>query len=146
LLLRIRVKCQRIGAHPPALEETAAALDGKSSQYPGRLMPSATERSILTAPGPVARAASRAARDPEQRWMLTQPREIRRSFAEEVFGREDADLRQEVWMLRQAKAVRESFVANVLLREDPPPLQTIWMLRQPDKVRASFVRDVLLAA
>ena len=109
-------------------------------------MPSATERSILTAPGPVARAASRAAREPEQRWMLTQSRELRRSFAEEVFGREDADLRQEVWMLRQPKPVRESFVAHVLLREDPPPLQAIWMLRQSDQVRESYLRDVLLAA
>ena len=108
-------------------------------------MPSATERSILTAPGPVARAAARAAREPEQRWMLTQPRELRRSFAEEVFGREDADLRQEVWMLRQPRAVRESFIEHVLAHEAPPPLQSIWMLRQPDKVRESFVRDVLEA-
>jgi hypothetical protein len=109
-------------------------------------MPSAAERSILTAPGPVARAASRAAREPEQRWMLTQPREIRRSFAEEVFGREDSDLRQEIWMLRQAKEIRESFVENVLLLEDRPPLQSIWMLRQADKVRESYVREVLLPA
>ena len=107
-------------------------------------MPSATERSILTSPGPFARAASHAAREPEQRWMLTQPREIRRDFAVEVFGREDADLRQEVWMLRQPKAVRESFIDNVLGLEDPPPLQAIWMLRQTDKVRASYVREVLL--
>jgi hypothetical protein len=109
-------------------------------------MASAAERSILTAPGAVARAASRAAREPEQRWMLTQPRELRRSYAEEVFGREDAELRQEVWMLRQPQAVRESFVEQVLLREDPPPLQAIWMLRQSDRVRASYLRDVLLAA
>ena len=109
-------------------------------------MASAAERSILTAPGPVARAASHAAREPEQRWMLTQPREIRRSFAEEVFGREDADLRQEVWMLRQPRAVRESFVETVLLNQDPPPLQSIWMLRQVDNVRESDVREVLLPA
>jgi hypothetical protein len=107
-------------------------------------MASATERSILTAPGPVARAASRAAREPEQRWMLTQSREVRRSFAAEVFGREDADLCQEVWMLRQPKAVRESFIAHVLRQEDPPPLQSIWMLRQTDKIRESYVREVLL--
>ena len=106
-------------------------------------MPSASERSILTSPGPVARTAARAARHPEQRWMLTQPREVRRSFAEEVFGRADADARQEIWMLRQPKAVRESFVKHVLLRADPPPLQSIWMLRQTDKVRESYVRDVL---
>ncbi len=109
-------------------------------------MPTETERSILTAPGPVARAAALAARDPEQRWMLGQPREVRRSFADEVFGREDAELRQEVWMLRQPKAVRESFVRQVLMAQEPPPLQEIWMLRQTDKVRESYVRDVLLAA
>jgi hypothetical protein len=108
-------------------------------------VPSATERSILTAPGPVARTAARAAREPEQRWMLTQPREVRRSFADEVFGRPDATERQEIWMLRQPKAVRESFIKQVLLPEDPPPLQSIWMLRQTDKVRESFVRDVLEA-
>ena len=107
-------------------------------------MPSATERSILTAPGAIARAASVAAREPEQRWMLTQPREIRRAFAAEVFGREDADQRQEVWMLRQPQAVRDSFVENVLLEEDPPPRQAIWMLRQTDKVRENYVREVLL--
>jgi hypothetical protein len=108
-------------------------------------MPSAAERSILTAPAAVARAASLGAREPEQRWMLTQPREVRRSFADEVFGREDADARQEVWMLRQPRAVRESFVEHVLLPQDPPPLQEIWMLRQTDKVRESYVREVLLA-
>ena len=109
-------------------------------------MPNETERSILVAPGPVARAAALAAREPEQRWMLTQPREVRRSFAEEVFGREDAEERQEVWMLRRPRAVRESFIEHVLMREEPPPLESIWMLRQTDKVRESYVRDVRLAA
>lgn len=108
-------------------------------------MATETERSILTAPGPVARAASYAAREPEQRWMLTQPRELRRSFAEEVFGREDADVHQEVWMLRRPRSVRESFIERVLLRAHPPPLQAIWMLRQSDAVRESYARDVLLA-
>ena len=107
-------------------------------------MPTATERSILTSPGAIARAASVAAREPEQRWMLTQPREVRRDFAEQVFGREDADLRQEVWMLRQPKAVRESFIENVLVFEDPVPLQAIWMLRQTDQVRESYIKEVLL--
>jgi hypothetical protein len=107
-------------------------------------MPSATERSILTSPGAIARAASVAAREPEQRWMLTQPREVRRDFAEEVFGREDAELRQEIWMLRQAQAVRESFIEHVLQHTDPPPRQAIWMLRQTDTVRESYVKEVLL--
>jgi hypothetical protein len=77
-------------------------------------MPS-TERRVLLAPDAVARAAARVAREPEQRWMLRQSRAVRRSFCEEVFGRPDADLRQQVWMLRQSDAVRESFVREVLL-------------------------------
>ena len=106
-------------------------------------MPADTERSLLVAPAPVARAAALAAREPEQRWMLTQPREVRRSFAEEVFGRRDADARQEIWMLRQPRAVRESFIAQVLAHQEPRPRQTIWMLRQTDKVRDSYVQEVL---
>ena len=81
-------------------------------------MSTATERRILTAPAAVARAAARMAALPEQRWILMQPREVRISFAEEVLGREDAELRQQVWMLRQPKDVRESFIADVLLVED----------------------------
>ena len=76
---------------------------------------SSTELRVLTSPDAVARAAARFAPDPEQRWMLCQPRAIRRSFAAEVFGRPDAELRQQVWMLRQPDAVRESYIENVLL-------------------------------
>jgi hypothetical protein len=77
-----------------------------------------TERRVLTAPGPVAKAAARVAALPEQRWMLQQSREVRQSFADEVLGRPDADLRQQIWMLRQSKAVRESYIAEVLLPGD----------------------------
>ena len=62
---------------------------------------STTERRVLTA-------------GPEQRWMLCQPRSVRQSFAEEVFGRPDAELRQQIWMLRQPEAIRESYIADVL--------------------------------
>jgi hypothetical protein len=79
---------------------------------------SATERRVLTAPDAVARAAARLAGDREQRWMLGQPRAVRQSFAEEVFGRPDEEVRQQVWMLRQSKAVRESYIEQVLLAED----------------------------
>ena len=75
---------------------------------------STTERRFLTAPDAVARTAARLAAEPEQRWMLCQPRAVRQSFAEEVFGRPDAELRQQIWMLRQPKAVRESYIADVL--------------------------------
>jgi hypothetical protein len=79
---------------------------------------SSTEHRILTAPDAVARRAARFAPDAEQRWMLAQPRAVRRSFAEEVFQRPDAALRQQVWMLRQPAAVRESYIRDVLLRDD----------------------------
>ncbi len=78
---------------------------------------STTERRVLTAPDAVARAAARLAADREQRWMLCQPRSVRRSFAEEVFGRPDAELQQQIWMLRQAEAVRESYIEDVLEAE-----------------------------
>ena len=106
-------------------------------------MPSATERSILLAPAAVAKTAAYAAAEPEQRWMLRQPRDVRRSFAEEVFGRPDATERQEIWMLHQTKEVRESFIREVLAEQDPPQRQAMWMLRQTDKVRESFVKEVL---
>jgi hypothetical protein len=82
-------------------------------------VPSA-ERQVLLAPDAVARAAARMAREPEQRWMLRQPRAVRRSFCEEVLGRPDAELRQQVWMLRQPDAVRESYVREVLLVDEAP--------------------------
>lgn len=107
-------------------------------------MPS-PERQILRAPDVVARAAVGMVRDPEQRWMLRQPREVRRSYAAEVLDAPDQELRQQMWMLSQRKAVRESYIAEVLEAEDPPPLQEIWMLRQTDAVRRSFVDEVLRA-
>jgi hypothetical protein len=106
-------------------------------------VPSDTERAILTAPAAVAKTAAYAANEPEQRWMLRQPREVRISFADEVFGRRDAKARQEIWMLRQPRAVRESYIDQVLAGQEPPPRQTIWMLRQTDKIREPFVKEVL---
>lgn len=76
-------------------------------------MPS-TERSLLLAPGPVARAAARMARAPEQRWMLCQPREVRRSYVAEVLDRLDQPNAAEIWLLRQPNAVRASYVRDVL--------------------------------
>jgi hypothetical protein len=75
----------------------------------------ATERRILTAPAAVARAAAKVAALPEQRWILCQPREVRQSFADEVLGQPDEELRQQIWMLRQRREVRESYIADVLL-------------------------------
>jgi hypothetical protein len=76
---------------------------------------SSTERRVLTAPGPVARAAARVVALPEQRWLLQQSRDIRQSYADEVLDQPDEELKQQVWMLRQPQAVRESYIADVLL-------------------------------
>ena len=78
-------------------------------------MSSSTERRVLTAPGPVAKAAARVAALPEQRWILCQPRDVRQSYADDVLGRPDEALHQQIWMLRQKKEVRESYIAEVLL-------------------------------
>ena len=59
------------------------------------------ERSVLLSAGPVASAASLASFRREQRWMLTQPREIRRSFVAEVVDAGGTRLGQERWMLLQ---------------------------------------------
>lgn len=69
---------------------------------------------ILTAPDVVARAAAAAARDPRQRWMLRQPRAVRRSYAAQVLGRPDEERLAEEWMLLQAEPVRRSYVEEVL--------------------------------
>src|SRR3954454_12202914 len=105
-------------------------------------MPSA-ERQILLAPDVVAKGAARVAPLPEQRWMLRQPRPLRRSFADEVFDQPDMERRQQVWMLRQADDVRESFIAHVLEKQHPRPRDQIWMLRQSEEIRDSYVREVL---
>ena len=79
---------------------------------------SPTERRVLTAPGPVAKAAARVAALPEQRWILQQPRDVRRSYADNVLGRPDEALQQQIWMLRQTEAVRESYIKQVLLAHE----------------------------
>jgi hypothetical protein len=70
------------------------------------------ERAVLVAPDVVARAAARYAEDAEQAWMLRQPRTLRRSFAEEAFGR--GEKAEQIWMLRQSDDVREAYVREVL--------------------------------
>jgi IS1 family transposase len=97
------------------------------------------------APDVIAKAAARVAPDPEARWMLRQPRETRKHFAEHVFGHPDMERRQEIWMLTQTDELRESFIEHVLERQTPRPHDQIWMLRQPAAVRESYVHEVLLA-
>jgi hypothetical protein len=74
---------------------------------------SATERAVLTGPDRVARAAAAWVGDREARWMLRQPRAVRRSFAEAVLSSTD-ERAQERWMLQQPDSVRLSYVRDVL--------------------------------
>ena len=74
------------------------------------------ERSILMGPDWMARAAAGAVPDPQQRWMLRQPRHVRRSYAREVLGRPGEERLAEAWMLMQPDAVRLSYVDEVLSR------------------------------
>jgi hypothetical protein len=72
------------------------------------------DRQILTGPDMVARAAAAAIRDPEQRWMLRQPRAVRRAYAAAVYGRPDERERAMAWVLLSPEPVRRSYVAEVL--------------------------------
>jgi hypothetical protein len=72
------------------------------------------ERSILMGPDWMARAAAGAVNDPQQRWMLRQPRHVRRSYALEVHGRPGEERLAEAWMLLQTEEVRISYVVEVL--------------------------------
>jgi hypothetical protein len=71
-------------------------------------------RAILLAPAAVAKAAALAASSAEERWMLAQPREVRRSYVENVLDRPNDPKAQERWMLLQSDAVRRSYVEQVL--------------------------------
>jgi len=109
-------------------------------------VPSAAEKQLLLAPDVFARAAAPLAPEREQQWMLRQPRRVRASFAEEVFGREDEQRRQQVWMLHQPLEVRRSFARDVLAHDPATPREMLWMLRQDDAVCRSYARFVLLGA
>jgi hypothetical protein len=83
---------------------------------------SAPERAVLVAPDRVARAAATVMLDAQQRWILRQPRDVRRSFATEVVTRGGGDpVAQERWMLLQDDVVRHSYVHDVLDAAGPTP-------------------------
>lgn len=97
-------------------------------------------RAVLGGPDFLARRVASSQSDPQQRWMLARPRELRRSFLHEVVeGGGD----QERWMLLQSDEVCRSFADEVLSQQATPDRQAIWLLRQPRGVRQSYVRDVL---
>ncbi len=122
-------------APPP--ERPGMAVEGG----PLRLPPGA--RQVLLAPGTLARALAAADDDPERRWMLRLPRDVRRSFVAEVIDA-GADRRgQERWLLSQTDEVCRSYADEVLARRPDADPAEAWLLRQPAPVRASFVAEVL---
>ena len=72
------------------------------------------DKAVLLGPTALARAAAMGAGEPEERWLLRQPRSVRASYVRKVLDAEDQPNAQEIWMLRQSKAVRESYIREVL--------------------------------
>jgi hypothetical protein len=97
-------------------------------------------RAVLQGPDMVARTLAARERDPQRRWLLRRPRQVRRSFLAEVV---DVGGREERWMLLADRETRESYVRDVLEAAAEPDRQAIWLLRQAEKVRRSYVEDVL---
>ena len=97
-------------------------------------------RAVLLGPDVVARAIAARERDPQRRWLLRRPRDVRRSFLEEVV---DDGAHEERWMLLADGETRESYVREVLEAAAEPDRQAIWLLRQADKVRRSYVEQVI---
>ncbi len=106
---------------------------------------SGAERAVLTGPDSVAKMAAAGLRDPQQKWMLRQSRDVRRAFAKEVLDADD-ETAVERWMLLQADEIRESYIRHVLKEGTRGDRREWWMLRQSRKARESFVREVIDAA
>jgi hypothetical protein len=69
---------------------------------------------VLLGPAAVRRAAARRATAPQERWMLMQPLEVRRSYVRDVLDPGATDVLEQAWMLRQPDHVRHSYVSDVL--------------------------------
>jgi hypothetical protein len=68
----------------------------------------------LMAPDAVTRSLAAVEEDPERRWLLCQPRAVRRSFVAEVVDHPEDPRAHERWILLQDDAVRHSYVEQVL--------------------------------
>lgn len=74
------------------------------------------ERAALLAPDFVASAAAGATDDPQAKWLLHQPHDVRESYVHAVLDAPggERDLRAQAWLLRQPDPVRESYVREVV--------------------------------
>jgi hypothetical protein len=66
---------------------------------------------VLLGPAAVRKAAAARATDAQERWMLLQDLEVRRSYVRDVL---EGGGNEEAWMLLQPDKVRRSYVAEVL--------------------------------
>ncbi len=69
---------------------------------------------VLLGPAALRKAAAARAADPQERWMLRQDAQVRRSYVEEVLERGASAEIEQAWMLHQPDHVRHSFAAEVL--------------------------------
>ena len=77
--------------------------------------PSAAERTALLAPDFIASAAAATTNDAQARWILNQPRGVRKSYVENVLDRPgDSELLSTAWLLRQPSDVRDSYLREVV--------------------------------
>ena len=73
------------------------------------------ERRVLLGPAWIRRAAAGRAGGARERWMLTQTKEVRRSYVAEVLDAPgDPEVLGQIWMMRQSDEVRESYIDEVL--------------------------------
>ena len=73
------------------------------------------ERRVLLGPAFLCRAAAQGTADPEERWMLNQPRLVRESYVLQVHDRPgDPELLRQIWMMRQPDDVRERYIREIL--------------------------------
>jgi hypothetical protein len=74
-----------------------------------------TQRTVLLAPDLIAAAARGATDDPQAKWLLGQPRDVRTSYVHDVIdAKGDKDLLSQKWLLGQSDGVRASYVSDVL--------------------------------
>ena len=102
------------------------------------------EREVLLAPDVIARGAAAIADGAARQWMLSQPRQVRRSYVHDVLDQGDDETSRQRWMLRAPDSVRESYL-ELVLPEEPGGSrpEVLWMLHQPDAVRESYVEQVI---
>ena len=68
---------------------------------------------ILLGPASVRKAAAARSKG-QDRWLLLQPAEVRRSYVTDVLNKGGGKDHEQAWMLMQPAAVRKSYIAEVL--------------------------------